>query len=271
MKRIEWINTNTQADSRTSLVNDERTRVQKQLDFLTYYNFAQSITRLHLYGYSNDDTPNNNLSLLSQFRNLDHLVISNPQDADLTLFHILDACQHLKTLDFTSFVNVPNNADKLFENMVHQDTKTNYSIIVDCPLVTCSQSLESLVVDFPSLTLPYIKYLTNCLLNALTTIEVAMENAILHSWIEEHGVKIATDLLNRLMAIKNVQISTFLPDNARAKMADSIDKMARIYMVLDMLSSGRKPKLCSVLYSFNLDPVFVQTNEMLLMDQNPVC
>lgn len=149
LKRIEWILPNIQADKHhlMLMMNNSTAKTKR---FSHYCKFAGTLTGLQLYGYNS-----NNLPLLSTFKKLDHLDISNPQDTNLTLFHILNACQHLKTLNFTSFVDVPNHPDQLLQKMVRNSISTTTNLSTDdCSSLTHSQFLDSFALHVPSLILP---------------------------------------------------------------------------------------------------------------------
>lgn len=205
------------------------------------------------------------MPLLSTFRKLNHLVIPNPQDINLTLLHVLDVCQQLKNLDFTSFVAVPNHADNLFQEMGGESTTSNSSN-TDWTSLAHSQYLESLAIDVPSLTLTYIKYLTNCLPNTLTRINLAMSNTDLHSWIKEYGINTVMEVFKRLKVIGDVKIE-FKGGGAGRKMISRSDKMVQLYKILDALKSHKKKRFpCVAHYMFGIFPQSQEMNTELYLD-----
>jgi hypothetical protein len=130
----------------------------KDLYFATCYNFRATLT--HIFAqYEEKDA----LSILSDFKSLNHLDFHNDFDKNLTLIEAQEnCCNKLISFKFSTKYTASSRMDAL----VYDQDKQQHA------LDEYSSNLQSLLLEFPTLAPTYIKNITEFMPAQLNTLDI---------------------------------------------------------------------------------------------------
>lgn len=231
----------------SSIITTEDLKIKQQLEFLAMHNFCNTITTLHLHCYS-DTLSSNELSLLSEFKNLTCLGIRSPHAAGIALFDLLNYCQNLKRFTFFHLdsVAVPGFDNLSFGEIQRQFSRKWSNMVTDksekssTTAANHNECLEYPNLYIPSLPPPYLVYLSNYLPSTLKYLGLSLTGTNLAECIEENSFDVIAAFARRLSLIpKVILISQKVRDSSLEKMIES-EKMVMVHMLLCVLKKKGK-------------------------------
>lgn len=163
-----------------------------ELHFAVCYEFKHTLTHLVVYyaTYYVDHLFGDPIYFLPHFKSLTHLTCRNFERQDLSIFHLLEICPHLTSLEFDSNFHV-----------------LDHDLIIPFKKIK-KQQLKVLDLTLPQLSNCYLLYITHHTAH-LNSLSITLFDSHFDDWIKRsHSTSIVLDFIHRLRTIPRLSFCT---------------------------------------------------------------
>lgn len=185
------------------------------LRFVGRYRFRHSLKRMSIYYSNNLKNGKSFMKCLQGFNSLNTLQLINEVNPDITLFHLLEALPFLSSLSYTSNFPIPTDATRQLKSLLQTLEKQKSST------TQLFRNLKKLDLSMPSLTVPYIDFVTKHRPKSLNNVGIQLTEIGMFSWISNVTTDVALDFCKSLASLTSVYLGFDVEQNENLKKIDA--------------------------------------------------
>ncbi|KAI7896919.1 uncharacterized protein EV154DRAFT_491226 [Mucor mucedo] len=160
--------------------------------FAACYAHRATITTLNTCFLKNMLKGRDTINLLSDFTQLSDLTIMKTRPGSISIAEILMICPNLKALDYKDC----DMSEEFIKSFLENGSTIN----------ALNTNLETLKLWVPSLSVNYVRYITNYFSSQLRFVDLNLHGTNYHIWLDEIGLDNAYRLVERLKKTGNFQL-----------------------------------------------------------------